>query len=122
VRCALVVCLAFLLSALLSAQAGPSPTTGSPPAVSAPTSKQLGDIAARLSVLSSQLLSEAEGSEIDLAELKSSLEESRSALLSCQQSLDEAAKKAQRQSLELWLWRGAAAAGVGAAIWLALGR
>ena len=81
------------------------------PAVLSPTP---GDIAKRLLSLSTELLREVDG-------LTLSLEESRSALLNCQGSLDEANRLLIARSRELWLWRGATALSVaglaGALVW-----
>jgi len=111
-RVLLVFIVALSCSPALSAQEPSTSPTDTSPEASAPSSQQLASIAERLSQLSSQLLSEADASLIDSAELKSSLEESRNALLSCQQSLEAATKKDKRRSVELWLWRGAAAIGL----------
>lgn len=118
-KCAFAVFFWLALCASLSAQEPSTLPIDTSPEVSAPTSQKLGDIAARLSALSTQLLNEVDASQIDLDELKSSLEESRNALLSCQSSLDAAIKKDKRRVLELWLWRGAAVAGAAVAAALA---
>jgi len=67
--------------------------------------------AARLSRLSADLLTELTALQADSAALSSSLAESRSALTSCQQSLEQAAKQARRDSLTAGLWRVGALSG-----------
>jgi hypothetical protein len=103
VICALVLALLFASCPSVSAQAEPSPTTVSPPAASATSSPTLGDIAARLSRLSTELSRE-------VADLRTSLEESRNALTSSQASLDLASKALRARNAELWIWRGTTAA------------
>jgi hypothetical protein len=116
----LFICLALASSVSLSAQAPSSRPTGSSPGASAPSSPRLADIAERLSLLSTMLSSEVGASRTDLDALRSSLEESRNALESCRASLDEAIVQANRRSLELWIWRGAAVLGAAAAVYFAV--
>ena len=108
ILCAFALVSALAWPAWLSAQAQPSPSTASPPGASAATSPTPSDIASRLSALSTMLSTELDGSETDLAELKSSLEASRLALESCKASLDLAAAASRRDSLKAALWRGLA--------------
>jgi hypothetical protein len=111
-RCAFALALCCL--ALVSSWARPEsiPSTASPPAVSAPSSPTLSDIAARLSALSTALSSEASAQSTELQESKSLLEESRNALLSSQASLDKAARETRLRSLDAALWRFGALSGV----------
>jgi hypothetical protein len=121
--CALALALLCASWPPLSAQEGPSLPTASERGASADPSPTPGSIAARLSALSTMLSDELAGSQIDLAELRSSLEASRTALESSRQSLALAAQEARRRSLELSLWRGLAlSAGLGLGGALAEGR
>ena len=111
-KCAFALVLVSLALASSWARPEPSSSIASPPAVSAPSSPTLSDIAARLSALSTALSSEANAQSTELQESKSLLEASRNALLNSQASLDKAAKEIRLRSLEAGLWRAAALAGI----------
>ena len=110
---ALLFCAAF---ASLSAQAPSTSTTDSRWVALDSRSPKPSDIVSRLSALSTQLLSEVDGSQIDLDELRNSLSESKNVLVSLQSSLDSAQVEAKKRNLELWLWRGGTALGVAGTI------
>ena len=139
-KCAFALALLCFLSGFSLAQASPLPSTDSSPAVSAPslsdpapTWEQLDEIwtqleqsgqtsstdsaqlrtalelaRRQLTTLSSQLAD----SQTQARALSSSLEQVGQSLQASERSLKAAQALANRQGLELWIWRGATAAAV----------